>query len=1154
MSSTIDLANAFSGLDAQISQVFNVMMGKTPVLNGPPGPTGPVGPTGPTGPRGATGATGLTGATGIGIGGNLRGAWTSGASYATGSNPDIVTYNGSMYVCISAVTSTTPPNRDTLHWTLYVAQGATGVISSIGTDGQFFYNSSGTSAGASFFIYRATGPTGPTRAATGPYPNPTIQVGAYLIPITDGTYDLGATGIQFKDVHFSGAIYNNGVPFQGGVSGLVYRETGPTGDATGPYPNPTLEIDAYLVPTTDATYDLGATGIQFKDVHFSGSIYNNGVPFQGGVPGLVYRATGPTGPRGGATGPYPNPTLQVDAYLVPTTNGAYDLGATGIQFKDVHFSGSIYNNGVPFQGGVSGLVYRATGPTGPTGRPTGPTGPTLQVAAHLVPTKDMAYDLGATGLRFRDLYMGGNTIYIGNSVALSASNGNLNITASGKTSQLGTNPNGSYYDPISRTRVTGPILSMGATGATGPLIVQNGLTPIHVLESYTTGPNISYSQTKLQPGSYKVTTVFGPSGPDLQNNFLNYVPQMTFNSTRGYATGPTGLNDGDMIGGIVFQENGGYNSAIAVLKVGGPSSSDSSMVISGTGGGITINSTGPTGPNVTVGTHIYPSQDDTYNLGVPTNQFKDIHFSGSLYNNGTPFQGGGGGTMLAGIATTNLPTGNPSIYYNSNVFSVPFDNTPVVVASPINNYDEDSGVIMTALAIRTAFISGTGFKAYSASQNTMYSWIALPQTDYAPTPPAFSIDFAINRISSTPLSITVSFDTSKITGSRPFTNIQLLCTTGISLTLDNQVSNTPTINGTIYTYIVNNVQNMNSGWPNSSLAPYNFIYSSYNFEVYVENVNASVTSATAANYNTGDYYISPNSFTINASFTGNTLNITVTPVVLLTGNLGNVTYSVGSYPFFEGLGLSLNQAGTGWSASTDLTSAIGNSAGASVLMTIIINAYDDGADYANRDIINLGGVNTQIILPSPPIGQGGFALNADNMDPNTEQIRAAGIPSGGNGSYYITLYYKKATAGSYSSKSEEEYNVQTTLYLSLDYLDPVTNYMYYVVIRDTNYSTPYTSSTKNFTTASWPALNPPQFSASSPETGVLTVYTYMQSSGGTGNLYEYFQYSTNNSTWIGLSSYTSGIAAGTYYVRSGVHDNGQSISDVYSSSQSVVVS
>jgi hypothetical protein len=138
--------------------------------------------------------------------------------------------------------------------------------------------------------------------------------------------------------------------------------------------------------------------------------------------GIQYRASGPTGPTGGVTGPA-GPWLGVNANIVPLVDNVYNLGAMGIQFKDVHFSGSLYNSGRAIQEGPTGLVYRATGPTGPLGQATGPTGPTIQLSAHLVPTEDLTYDLGATGLRFRDIHVGGSTIYLGDSVSINATAG-----------------------------------------------------------------------------------------------------------------------------------------------------------------------------------------------------------------------------------------------------------------------------------------------------------------------------------------------------------------------------------------------------------------------------------------------------------------------------------------------------------------------------------------------------------------------------------------------------------------------------------------------------------------------------------------------------------------------------------------------------------
>jgi collagen type VII alpha len=409
-------------ITANFDEAPMLSLRSTGPTNGGGAPTGPVGPTiitnAPIIPL--SDATYDLGATGI----QFKDLHFSGSIYNNGS-----VFQGGVSGLTYRATGPTgplgqatgPAPNPTLQMTANLVPtttatydlGATGIqFKDVHFSGSLYNSGRAIQEGPTGLVYRATGPTGPLGQATGPAPNPTLQVGAYLVPTTDATYDLGATGIQFKDLHFSGSLYNNGRAIQEGPTGLVYRATGPTGplgQATGPAPNPTLQMTANLVPTTTATYDLGATGIQFKDVHFSGSLYNNGRAIQEGPTGLVYRATGPTGPLGQATGPAPNPTLQMTANLVPTTTATYDLGATGIQFKDVHFSGSLYNNGRAIQEGPTGLVYRATGPTGPLGQATGPApNPTLQMTANLIPTTTATYDLGATGIQFKDVHFSGS--------------------------------------------------------------------------------------------------------------------------------------------------------------------------------------------------------------------------------------------------------------------------------------------------------------------------------------------------------------------------------------------------------------------------------------------------------------------------------------------------------------------------------------------------------------------------------------------------------------------------------------------------------------------------------------------------------------------------------------------------------------------------
>ncbi len=99
---------------------------------GPQGPQGPKGDVGATGPQGATGAQGPKGDPGQGY--NEMGAWTSPSNEYYPY--DVVSYNGSSYVCIAYVYDvSTPPSEDTIHWTIFASKGDTGPQGATGPQG-----------------------------------------------------------------------------------------------------------------------------------------------------------------------------------------------------------------------------------------------------------------------------------------------------------------------------------------------------------------------------------------------------------------------------------------------------------------------------------------------------------------------------------------------------------------------------------------------------------------------------------------------------------------------------------------------------------------------------------------------------------------------------------------------------------------------------------------------------------------------------------------------------------------------------------------------------------------------------------------------------------------------------------------------------------
>lgn len=101
----------------------------------------------------------------------------------------------------------------------------------------------------------------------------------------------------------------------------------------------------------------------------------------------------------------------------PSLNDVFSVGGVSYRWNGVKWVVVTY--------AISG------GPTGPTGS-TGPTGPQPDlgvVSVDVLPSSDLAFDLGASDARWRDLYLSGSSIFLGDAV-LSSSDGGLSIASS----------------------------------------------------------------------------------------------------------------------------------------------------------------------------------------------------------------------------------------------------------------------------------------------------------------------------------------------------------------------------------------------------------------------------------------------------------------------------------------------------------------------------------------------------------------------------------------------------------------------------------------------------------------------------------------------------------------------------------------------------
>jgi hypothetical protein len=380
------------------------------------------------------------------------------------------------------------------------------------------------------------------------------------------------------------------------------------------------------------------------------------------TPGLYYRATGPTGPTGGSTGPT-GPWLQLTANIVPTTDATYDLGATGLQFRDAFFSGTLYNNGTPFSGGgaTTGLTYRATGPTGPTGGPTGPNPyPTIQIGTHLVPTEDLKYDLGATGLRFRDMYVGGSTIYLGDTITLSGSAGTLSVNSAPLVSNTTVQNTGAGGIGVTFTE---KILStaMNNTNAGNIAMSANGQYITYI-------PNAS--QTYIFVSSDSGAT-FTQKGDQLSYTYV------TVSSTGQYQAALVDSNG--VNSGVYFSSDYGLtwaNVGLTTVTWGGICiSTDGQIVVAwnnGTNYYITKNIIPESDDNWSTGTFVYSTTD--LKMSANGDRILQIYFNATAILEGYKVNRDGESTNISAC-----PSGFTSLTPNPLMVSLSADGTRIGV-------------------------------------------------------------------------------------------------------------------------------------------------------------------------------------------------------------------------------------------------------------------------------------------------------------------------------------------------------------------------------------------------------------------------------------------------------------------------------------------
>ena len=100
-----------------------------------------------------------------------------------------------------------------------------------------------------------------------------IQDGA-IVPVTDSDIDLGTSSLEFKDLFLDGTAHIDtlDVDANAGIIGnLTVSGNTTLGDAASDTVTVTADVASPLIPSTDDTYDLGASGSEWRNLYVDGT-------------------------------------------------------------------------------------------------------------------------------------------------------------------------------------------------------------------------------------------------------------------------------------------------------------------------------------------------------------------------------------------------------------------------------------------------------------------------------------------------------------------------------------------------------------------------------------------------------------------------------------------------------------------------------------------------------------------------------------------------------------------------------------------------------------------------------------------------------------------------------------------------------------------
>lgn len=256
----------------------------------------------------------------------------------------------------------------------------------------------------------------------GPVQDVVITTSA-LRPKTDNTVDLGTSSLEFKDLYLDGTAQVDTLQVDESatitanltVSGNATISTNLTvngntvlGDAITDTINVIADFISDLVPDVDNTYDLGLSTNEWRNLYIDGTAQVDTLQVDESATITANLTVNGDTTLGNAAGDTVTVTARVASNLVPSTDGAYDLGSSDKEWKDLYITGTAQVDSLQVDASATitnNLTVNGNTTLGDTTADTVTF--TARAASNFLPSVDGTYDLGSSANEWQDLYIDG---------------------------------------------------------------------------------------------------------------------------------------------------------------------------------------------------------------------------------------------------------------------------------------------------------------------------------------------------------------------------------------------------------------------------------------------------------------------------------------------------------------------------------------------------------------------------------------------------------------------------------------------------------------------------------------------------------------------------------------------------------------------------